>query len=576
MALYAGAVAIALALRFAGLSAFPLSDTEAAQAWAALHLARGQIVADLGATNPLYTVLTAALFFVGGPGDFLARLWPAVAGTAVVLLPLGMRRAFNRSEAILASFLLALSPGITAISHLAGGATLALLPMGILILLAAEEGLAQSPGLAGVCAGAALATGSDGLTGLLLLGLGIGIASLWARKASRAVPIEGTIRDDVSRLLASSRFWIAAALSFAIGVTGLLFPAGLGVFASGLQRWASELVQPAGYSVGQMVLLLLGYEGLAFLGCLTAMGLLRSERMSGGLFFLLAFLGLAVLWCLLRPGRSPEDAIWVLFPMVILASRGIYRTLCTFAASHSRWASRCQVLASLALGVFAWQSFAGHAVLGGQVPDSSAAIRIGVGVVAIVAMVVLAGLFATSWSENVSVAAAGLGLAVGILLLVGQISAAANLAGTRRGEANEVWWPSATTNQLGFLVSNLQQISEWQTGTPEDLPIVVSGDPDSAVGWALRSFPNTSYAIPNAGADPAVYLSIEVAGKNQPLPPFSAAYMGEPFTLQTYRAWSDFPPDLLAWWIYRMAPTRTERVILWARQDVLNPGPGKG
>ncbi|MGD0574211.1 MAG: hypothetical protein ABSB61_02420 [Anaerolineales bacterium] len=575
IALYAVAMASALALRFAGLSAPSLSDSEAAQAWVALRMAQGQITAGAGAFNPLYTVLTAALFFVVGAGNFWARLWPALAGSAVVLLPLWMKQVLARTEAILASFLLALSPGITAISHLSGGATLALLPVGILLLLAVEGQLAKRPGLAGICAGIALAAGADGLTGLLLLLLSVVIVSLLAKVRISAEGWEALLREDASTLWRSSRFWVASALSFAIAVSGLIFPAGLGVFASGLQKWAAELVQPGSYSIGQMALLLLGYEGLAFVGCLTAAVILLSERPGRGGSLLLVFFALGAAWSLFRPGRSPADGIWVIFAMALLAGKGAYRILGAFAASRSRWASRGQVMVSLALGVFAWQSFAGHAVLGGRVPDSSAALRLGVGAVAILAMIVIAGLFATSWNENVSVAAAGLGLAVGILLLVGQISAAAGLGLNRRGEANELWWPSATTNQLSFLVSNLQQISEWQTGTAQDLPIVVSGNPDGALGWALRSFPRASYDVQSGGAAPAVYLSMEVAG-NQPAPPFPASYMGEPFTVQVYRAWTDFPPDLFAWWIYRMGPTRAERVILWVRQDVENPDAGKG
>ena len=86
--LFAAALLLGVAIRFVNLGTAPLTDSEANLALQALALAKGNsIAAQALSPEPGYIVLTSWLFSMFGSSNFLARFWPAVAGSLLVLLP---------------------------------------------------------------------------------------------------------------------------------------------------------------------------------------------------------------------------------------------------------------------------------------------------------------------------------------------------------------------------------------------------------------------------------------------------------------------------------------------------------
>src|SRR5574338_266423 len=83
--LYGLAFLIALGFRVIQLGASPLTDSEATLALQALHLAQGQ--APLLGPQPGYILLTSVLFAIIESTNFMARLVPALAGSALVFAP---------------------------------------------------------------------------------------------------------------------------------------------------------------------------------------------------------------------------------------------------------------------------------------------------------------------------------------------------------------------------------------------------------------------------------------------------------------------------------------------------------
>ncbi len=123
-ALYCLAFILALALRLAKLGASPLSDIEAKWALQALGVAQGTQPA-LG-SQPAYILLTTLLFYGLGAGtNFLARLVPALTGSALVLVPGLFQHRLKPRPAVLLAFLLAVEPGLVALSRQAGSGILA-------------------------------------------------------------------------------------------------------------------------------------------------------------------------------------------------------------------------------------------------------------------------------------------------------------------------------------------------------------------------------------------------------------------------------------------------------------------
>ena len=127
-------------LRLHQIDRYPLSDAEASEALAALPAASEFEPPDLSSHSPAYTVLSRLAFSLSGAGDGAARWTPAIAGAALVLTPLIIRRQFGRGPALLAAILLAVSPTVWTASRIAGGATLAAVGLlaGVLFLVRAR------------------------------------------------------------------------------------------------------------------------------------------------------------------------------------------------------------------------------------------------------------------------------------------------------------------------------------------------------------------------------------------------------------------------------------------------------
>ncbi len=116
--LYLLAFVIALVMRLVILGQYHLSETEAGYALQAYQVSQGEDLQMLG--NPAYIQLTGILFYLLGSGDVIARMLPAVVGSAVVLLPYLWREHLGEKAALVAAFGLALDPISMAVSRQAG------------------------------------------------------------------------------------------------------------------------------------------------------------------------------------------------------------------------------------------------------------------------------------------------------------------------------------------------------------------------------------------------------------------------------------------------------------------------
>ena len=163
--LYLLAFLLALGLRFARLGELPLTDSEARLALDALSISQGGSPAL--SSHVAYTNLTAVLFFIFGSFNFLARFWPALAGSALVFVPLVFREQVRPRPALILAFFFAIDPAFVALSRQAGGPILTV----VTSLLAAGFWFRRQPRLAGIFLALALLSGPalwPGLLGLLL------------------------------------------------------------------------------------------------------------------------------------------------------------------------------------------------------------------------------------------------------------------------------------------------------------------------------------------------------------------------------------------------------------------------
>ncbi|MFH1905818.1 MAG: hypothetical protein ABIL11_00275, partial [Chloroflexota bacterium] len=356
--LYALAFSLALTLRFLHLGALPLSDFEADWALQALQVARGAHPA-IG-PNPAYVLLTSIPFYIFGASDFLARFWPALAGSALSLAPFFFRDRLGRVPALILAFALAFEPGLLALSRVAGSLILA---VSFLVLAWAmwRDGrypCAAPTRLAGVLAGLALLSGPALWMGLLALGLtwAIGQALGGKQPAKSRNPEQSERTDDrrpttddgqspdgdASRSSIVNRqssietgHWLLItdnwkpALAYMLGTLllgGSLFllaPNGLSALVASLLAFVKGWWTPSGERVIHLLGALVAYQLMALIfGIPALVGGIRPSRRCpefiegccAGKDRLVIGLGLwagvALLLALIYPGRQVADLAW--------------------------------------------------------------------------------------------------------------------------------------------------------------------------------------------------------------------------------------------------------------------------
>ena len=251
--MYIALVLAAAWLRFLHLGVRPLGPEEAAQAWAAWRLTQGQEVIGTG-HSPLLLSLQYLTFLLTGAGDALARFWPALIGSGMVLLPYGLRRHLGRAGALAASFVLALSPTMVFFSRHASGYIL--VAAGALALFVSLvnwlDGKERWPVFGAAAAGAMLISGPGAWLAVLVLaelGRELGKVSAADRRSQVA------FRNGL----------LAFILTFGLGSTALLLHwRGLGLAADLLPAWLGSFrPQADGYPWHWPALRLLLDEPLA-------------------------------------------------------------------------------------------------------------------------------------------------------------------------------------------------------------------------------------------------------------------------------------------------------------------------
>ncbi|MBN1439970.1 MAG: hypothetical protein JW929_11230 [Anaerolineales bacterium] len=568
--LYGALFLAALLLRLSAIEAAPLSEREAVEAWGALNLLRGQASSSVSA---LFSSLTAGLLFLAGPSQWAPRILPALAGALCVFLPRLLKDERGRLEAFLAALFLALSPSLWAASTTAGGAALGFLAaaVGIFYLRAP----ARTPLRSGLILGVAAASGPVGWSGLAIAAAAL--SADWFLRISQSGAGESQEEFPLRRPFAEfleSRSGPAGFLAgLAAGGTGLFFfPRGLGALAAGAGDWLSAFL--SGWPpILETILLFFAYEPAALVFGVAGLfllwkGLLAAEDRFWGLFA-----AVAAAWAMLRAAAFPQEALWILLPLAILAARVIRRALESVVLAERPVFLAAQVFAVLALAAFSFLEMAAFHNLAERSPAEAWA-HLALALLGLIAGLLAGALFTENWGKDWSQSLPGLALAWAGILLAAQAGAGWNAVHIRRASANEPWRTEAATADLLRLREELELISERQTGVEDELRVVVLGPEESALGWELVGYGAVEYADSlDALAAPAVLIApyAEYSDGTVAAPRLTAVYRGQSFAAFESRGWYGWPPDFFGWLFYREGPVQQGKWILWVREDILIP-----
>jgi hypothetical protein len=560
---------LALGLRLFQLGAAALTDIEAGWALQALSLARGQAVI-LGA-QPAYLLLTSLLFSVFKDTNFLARLFPALAGSLLIWVPFYFQRWMGEAQwlrraGVVMAFGLAIDPGLVSLSRQVGSP----LPALVFTLLFLAGLYHRRMVWAGFFAGMALLSGVAFLHGVLILGLSWGLYWLISRKFASPDNWESEASPPTETL--SARSVRVAVLAFVLTLlfASTLFlqaPQGLGALADTLPAYLKAWVTPSNIPVLRLPASLLVYQPLVLIFAIygivhawfgetdNTITRQRTLGLSGW-----AFMGL--LLPLFYAGRQVGDVAWALIPLWALAAMVIGRTMLTEGDATTRVVALCLALLLFVLAVVGWINLLSIGRYQAEVTVYWAII-IGAFLLGLIAtLLVLAG-----WPSS----AAKMGVVWSLCLILG-LQLFSNTWGMgilRQNGVQELWVPPPATAQADLLLTTLTDLSNWNTGLRDRLEIVVLAD-SPALQWALRDFPNTHFqtTLSSSGSPPVV---ITLKGTEEPQ--LTESYRGQDFVWRLYPGWPGvFPPNFINWLAFRQAPLGQDQIIVWARADLFPGG----
>jgi len=516
--------AVAVATRFLRLNDWALDANEAARAYDAWALFRGQPPVTGGSipdTGALLLLLHGIGFFLFGTSDVVARLVPALAGLAIVALPLAFRRWIGGPAALGMAALAAISPTLVYASRVVSPeiiiAALVLAAVACIVRLG-EAGLLRStrgPAIAlGIVTGAAYAAGASAISVMVSVIAGIALAAL-------SVP-DGTVRRGLGALRRElPAFLVAAVATVILCFTRFLsYPPGIAGVGETLGAWWRLLTESSGQPVALFLLVLLIYEPIAVVMAIAAV--VRDRRNHGDALTLFAgwWLVAFALWSF-SAGRGAEHAVHVALPLVLLGGIGLGNILHAIDWRYV-WHGNGGLLALLMLGIVVGLAAVG--VLLTRVDDQGGGPAAALPPVAVLCLVVvpltylvwrITGDARESGSEGQSVLIA---LLVATLLLGAFGLRSANLLAFGRGNLGTELLAQRTAT-LGTLpsVERLLRLARdvgVNNGSTRDptgshsLSIALERDVQWPYVWYFREFPDLTVVAPGTAATTGAQVAL--------------------------------------------------------------------
>ena len=515
---------VAAALRLMRLDGWALDANEAARAYDAWVLFRGQppVTGDaIPDTGSLLLLLEGIGFFLFGTSDVVARIIPALAGLAIVALPLALRGWIGGPAALGMAALAAISPTLVYASRVVSPeiiiAALGLAAVACLVRLG-EAGLlrgTRGPAIVlGISAGAAYSAGPSAVTVLVTLIAGIALASL-------AVP-DGTIRRGLDALRRElPAFLLAAVVTAILCFTRFLsHPSGIAGAGETLGAWWRLLTESNDQPVQLFLMALVIYEPVAVVFAIVALARGRNDRGDAMVLFAAWSAVAFALWSF-AAGRGPEHAVHVALPLVMLGGIGLGRVLHEIDWRHV-WHGSGGVMALLMLGFVVGLAAVG--VLLTRIDDGAGGPVVALPPIAVLCLVVvpMAYLIWHLRSDERETEQRGQPVLIALLvvaLLLGAfgLRSANLLAFTRADVGTELL--AQRTAALGTLPSierflRLARDVGINDGSARDptgshsLSIALERDVQWPYVWYFREFPELAVVVPGAAATSGAQVAI--------------------------------------------------------------------
>ena len=561
--LYGLAFLIAMALRFIQLGAAPLTDSEATLALQALHLAQGQ--KEVLAPQPAYILFTSLFFLVTESTNFMARLVPALVGSALVFAPYFFRDKLGIRPTILLAFLFAIDPGLVALSRQSGGTILAV----TFLLFAWGLWIHRRETLAGIFLGLALLSGPSVWSGILILVLtSIFLRGIQPKPADQS-PVSNSLFTNYE-----ARNMLVALLATLLlaGTWFFTVPNGLSAAFASLPAYFTGWVTPPATTAPRTLFTFIAYELLGI--SLGVFSLVRGFRTGSKRIIRLGmWLGVALLLAVFY--RQTNELVWAVIPLLGLAALELGRTFDIYREEAMEVG--VVVFAIFILMVYIWYNISGMALnpapvpatvpIFGTVNNPRAFVLYGSAAILLVSL----GLVAFGWSMRT----ARLGATWSFAIFFGlySLGMAWGASGLRNPGGVELWLPDATRPlQADLLRASVDDISEFSVGHVNSQPVTIYGISSPALEWLLRNNDLIVASTLDPQQAPPVVITPQMSDLGLP-----AAYRGQDFTWRQTPQWAVTQSyDWVNWLVFRKLPLENETLILWARDDLFPDARGSG
>jgi len=548
---------LALGIRMLNLGEAALSDFEAGWALQSLGLAAGEKV-NLG-PQPGYIFATTIFFSLQGASNFLARFWPALAGSLIVLAPYAFRDRLGQKAAIIMAVGLSLDPGLVALSRLAGGP----MPAIAFTILALALFYREQPALGGIMAGLALLSGPAVLIGLLGLGIALGIANLlglWRWDDGQPDERNPGTPDPSARLDWRTALLFGGGTILLIGTLFSFYPQGLGAWAASVSTFFQGWAQTSSIPAGRLIFTIIFYAVFALIIGLAAgvRGWLQGNKIAQ---FLSIWFLVGLLIPLLYPARQVGDIAWALLPLWALAGLELSRS----ASRQQNWLiSLGQAAAVLVLMIVIWLTLAG---LDAAIPETVQNYWFVVGAAALIGILVYVMVY-LGWGWQTARTGMIWGLAAGFGAYM--IASTFGVSQVRPSSALEFWRPAPTTRPTDLFSETLRDLALSQTGHADFLEVVSLVD-EPSMRWVLRDIEGLTF-VSSLGEEENPMVIITRDG--DPIGARQAYYRGQDFGWWESPGWGgSIPWEPMRWIIDRKGAVITEKVVLWARVDLFPAEP---
>lgn len=579
---YAALLGIAFLLRVMNLDARPLAPTEAQTAAAAWEFLNGKPITEF--SSPLLFTLDWLAFLLFGAFDLTARFLPAGASALLVLLPCLARAALGRAGALCAALLIAVSPSLVFFGRYLDASGLAVGGMlAALILFAHFRATQNTRRLYLAAVFAALALTADA-TAFTILGGG---ALYFALARARRAQVQGeTVARNADAPLGHNPY-LRAALLFGLtyglaASTFLLNRDGVGAAFDLFGAWLA--IGPNVDAFTSSLSLLWVYEPLALIfgvaGIALALTARDADATTWALTRMFAVIALFALgWHMLRARQTPGAMTTLTLPLLLLAG-WLGGVLLERAAAEIRagggWSSALTgelpiflmlllltVLIYFQVGAFLQQTHfspaldAFYRVLSGGSENSALAAFMTLGLITLVLLAVFIGLSIVL--VGVSRTTSLLALAVGAILLLGQLRALWLLNFDMNEPLREIIVTTQTPRHLRTLVQDLEWYSQIRHGDAHVMRIAADKELGATGRWYLREFVNIEWTrqVERAADAQALVSAVET--------PPPGNWMGQRYAVQ--REWTLANAnglDLWKWFVFRQGGSEsTQTTMMW-------------